>query len=204
MADRVKEFAQHRSLVDDMVHEVVADCWRGTALFYDVRRAPAKDTSGAIEHQENGNAAQTQRTVMSQEGFEQVCKDIVNAVWNVQKQQILALAMCQHGFHKFDASARQCIAMQNYLSRAMLNHLSRNTIFNSGEQYGKRGHIAMLENVRKWLQPGKARELTDGGEPPYSQLYARRAVRVDFEACATRKTLWGRAHAKCHMARQIG
>ena len=217
MADRAIEFAQtvafvsfgveHKKMVHDMGHECEAN--GSKVFFYDVRSALTKDPSRTIGHKENGNCPQTQVTVISQSGFERVCKDIIQDLWNEPTKQILVLVMCQHGFHRSDTSARMCNALANYV-------FSRNTvegqhmrvynskIFNSGEQYGKRGHIVMLENVKKWLEPGMAWELTDGGEQPYSQLYACKACRDDFEAYKTWKNLWDWIHAEYHKVRVIG
>ncbi|CAK0902980.1 unnamed protein product [Prorocentrum cordatum] len=175
---------QHRSLVDDMAHEVAAD--GGEVSLYGARRALTEDHSRTIGHQENSNAAQTQRTVIRQEGCEQVCKNIVDAVWNVQKQQILVLV--RHECAPAQRDVEHLMSRNTVEGQYMRAHSSK--IFNLGEQRGKRGHIAMLKNVMKWLQPGKARGLTDGGEQPYSQLYACKAVTDTFEACATWKTLW--------------
>ena len=77
-------------------------------------------------------------------------------------------------------------------------------IFNSGEQYGKRGHINMLESVKEWMSPGKAWELAEGGAVPYAQLYASQAVRDDHMAYKAWKSLWDWVYAEYHMVRSVG
>ncbi len=77
-------------------------------------------------------------------------------------------------------------------------------IFNSGEQCGKRGHISMLESVKAWMEPGKAWGLAEGGEAPFSQLYASQAVRGDHMAYPAWKSLWDWVYTEYHMVRNVG
>ncbi|CAK0809094.1 unnamed protein product, partial [Prorocentrum cordatum] len=171
------EFAQvvgaitYGQIHKDLVNETAHDCERmgSKVIHFDVRRLLTKDPSKTIEHKENGLHAQTQKTVMSQAGFVDACKDIVIEVANYNIKEwpsVLVLVECRRGFHRSDTVGRMCNAMLNFM-------LSRN------QQYGRRGHISMLESVKAWMEPGKAWELAEGGEVPYAQLYASQAVRDD-------------------------
>ena len=78
----------HKDSVNDTAHE----CERmgSKVVHFDVRHLLAKDPSKTIGHKENGLHAQTQKTVMSQSGFVNACKDIVIEVAN-HKSSILVL-----------------------------------------------------------------------------------------------------------------
>ncbi|CAK0815068.1 unnamed protein product, partial [Prorocentrum cordatum] len=202
------EFAQvvgaitYGQIHKDLVNETAHDCERmgSKVIHFDVRRLLTKDPSKTIEHKENGLHAQTQKTVMSQAGFVDACKDIVIEVANYNIKEwpsVLVLVECRRGFHRSDTVGRMCNAMLNFM-------LSRNQIFNSGEQCGRRGHISMLESVKAWMEPGKAWELAEGGEVPYAQLYASQAVRDDHMAYPAWKSLWDWVYTEYHMVRIVG
>ena len=207
---QVVGFITYGQLHKDLVHETAHECERmgSKVIHFDVRRLLAKDPSKTIGHKENGLHAQTQKTVMSQSGFVNACKDIVIEVAN-HKSSVLVLVECQHGFHRSDTVGRMCNAMLNFIvSRnkveGMHTRVYNSKIFNSGEQYGRRGHIAMLESVKAWMTPGKAWELAEGGEVPYAQLYANQAVRDDHMAYPAWKSLWDWVYTEYHMVRNVG
>jgi len=138
----------------------------------DLRHALTKDPSTTIGHGENGTFDQTQKTVIAQDGFPKLMKDLVELADRGISGFLLG---CRTGCHRADTSARFFTSILNYIET------SDGRCFNAqhfalSSAYGRVGVENAIREAIDWRDSPWS--LVDGGRVEWCKLYG-------YTACMT-------------------